>query len=174
MPWRAGPLIALWLCALLSAVPVSAASVEHAVIGPDGVLRGQVQDVSGSIDSAKVAGLQVRLARGQQVIASTTTDSRGKFALQNLRAGPYTVMVNGSGASSWQGCQVWTARTAPPQVGRELHVPLSGLVRGQPLSPFPIMSLRQAAVVGGIAGGAIAAPVIFHNTVIDNRGPASP
>ena len=39
---------------------------------------------------------------------------------------------------------------------------------------FPVMSLPQAATVAVIAAGAVAAPAIYYNTLIDNRVPASP
>ena len=153
----------------------AATVVEDVVLGPDGLLRGRVLDESGEFALGKVAGLRVRLLRERRTMAVTTTNYRGEFALQNLPQGPYTAVVDGCGTPGWRSCRVWTAHTAPPHARSEVRVPIgAAVVRGQYPSPFPIMSLRQAAIVTGIAGGALAAPVIYHNTRTDNRVPSSP
>lgn len=192
---------AIWLYSLMSLVQVSQAAwpaavarasplgfadvcvpagrdaetVEQVSLGPEGVLRGRVVDVTNGVVCDQVAGLRVSLVCGHRVVAVTTTDAEGRFAVQNLPAERYTVVVHAAGTVHRRFCRVWSPRAAPRQAVGRITVPLGGpVVRGNGPSPFPIMTLRQAAVVVGIAGGAIAAPVIYHNTRIDNRVPASP
>jgi hypothetical protein len=146
--------------------------VSDVSIRPDGVLRGRVV---GARLAGEPAALRVKLLRDGQTVALTATGPRGEFALRNLSGGLYQVVVGGSGAPKWPLYRVWTSSAAPPQARREMNVPIGDLaLRGQRPSPFPIMSLPQAATVAGIAAGAIAAPVIYHNALMDNRVPQSP
>ncbi|MBN2475482.1 MAG: carboxypeptidase regulatory-like domain-containing protein [Pirellulales bacterium] len=156
---RAGPADAVWNVAL----------------GSQGVLRGRVVPVPGADSTEAMAGLQVRLVRGQQTKALTTTGPQGEFALQNVPEGLYWLAVDGRSRAMQCRCRVWSPAAAPPLACGELKVPIGdAVVRGQGFRPFPIMSLRQAATLAGIAAGAIAAPAIYHNAKLNNRVPASP
>jgi hypothetical protein len=167
---------------------------------PNGCLPGRVIGGPMSAGSAvgeafqQSPGLRVRLVCGQRTVAIAAADSGGRFAFQNLPAGYYRAVVEGPGVPPNQSpCRVWAALAAPPRAGRGLDVSIAAVlpgtanasgqinaagplpvVRGQHPLLFPIMSLKQAATIGGIATGAIAAPIIYHNARMDNRGPASP
>jgi len=157
--------------------------VNDVVVQPSGVLRGRV--FGRSADPSSSAGLRVTLIGPRQTRAVTSTGSLGEFAFRNVPWGVYQVVVEGlsqqrPGQQSWCCYRVWTARTAPPRAAGEMLVQLDDrivrgrIVRGQLPNAFPIMSLPQAATVLGIAVGVVATPVIYHNTLLDNRVPVSP
>jgi len=158
----------------------AATAIEDIAISEDGAVRGRVL-----VDSAakrpmdlQGTGLCVKFVRGQRAVAIAEIDPEGQFAVRSLPAGFYRVIVEGSGTSDWRFVRLWYAESAPPSARSEIvsltAKPLTkGIVRGQNSTPFPIMSLRQAAVVTGIAAGAIAAPLIYHNAQSSNRVPAS-
>jgi len=145
------------------------------VLRPDGVLCGRVAGADAAGAVRQPAGVRVKLVQHGRTVAVAITGSRGEFHLENLSTGRCTVVVEDSGTSSWRPCRVWTTPAAPTHARRKINVLLGGpVVRGNHPSPFPIMSLQQAATVTAIGIGAIAAPAIYHNTLIDNRVPCSP
>jgi hypothetical protein len=149
--------------------------VKDVIVSSGGLLRGRVVDASGSRLPSDAAGLRVKLLRGRETVAVTVTNRQGEFALQNICGGLYLLVVDGRGLPSCRFYRVWTSPAAPPQAPSEMNVPIGGpVLRGQYPTPFPITSLRQAAIVTGIGAGAIAAPVIYYNTQLDNRVPRSP
>ena len=166
----------------------STAVVHHVVLGPpNGVLIGRVVGPAGLSSSgtrivrnlpfqqatSAVANLRVALVREGRAMAMTRTDRSGRFALSNLSQGLYQVVVDGPGSPSRRTCRVWASSSAPPTARTSVEMMLGeGIVRGQ--GPFPILSFPQAAAITGVAAGAIAAPVIYHNVRSANRGPASP
>ena len=155
-------------------------SVWDVVVDSDGRLHGRVLAPRTAASPGPPAGISVNLLRDGQAIAAATTDVDGRFAVDVPSAGLYRVVVQRGGASSQRTCRLWTPTAAPPRTPREILLPLGNppartLVRGQRgPSPFPITSLEQAATVTGLAVGAIAAPMIYHNTLQDNRVPVSP
>jgi hypothetical protein len=155
-------------------------------VGPDGVFRARLTGVAvgrspgplagPQAQCGPLAGLRVRLLRQGKTVATTTTGRDGRFSLRNLPRGQYLVVVDGPGIVTPRPAdRPGTSPSAPPPAPNRASLPIPGLlVRGQPPPVFPIMSLRQAAVITGLASGAIAAPVIYHNARLDNRLPASP
>jgi len=162
--------------------------VHHVVLGPpNGVLIGRVvapsiaagpgDRIAGNLPSREttnaVANRRVALVRNGRAVALTRTDQSGRFALSNLSQGLYQVVVDGSGSPSRRTCRVWDPSSAPPNVRASMEMMLGeGIVRGQ--GAFPILSFPQVAAITGVAAGAIAAPIIYHNVRTANRGPASP
>lgn len=141
------------------------------IIRRDGSLPGRVVT---DCAAGEAAGLRVKLLRGSRTVATTTTDRRGNFTVHNLPEGFYEVVVEGGDLSSRRLYRVWSS-SGPPGAAVLMRVPIRGAVlRGQRPSRLPMLSLPQAATVGGIAAGAIAAPVIYHNTLVKHRAPASP
>ena len=123
--------------------------------------------------ASSVANLRVALVRDGRAVALTRTDRSGRFALRNLSQGLYQVVVDGPGSPSRRTCRVWDPSSAPPNARASVEMMLGeGIVRGQ--GPFPILSFPQAAAITGVAAGAIAAPIIYHNVRSANRVPASP
>ena len=150
---------------------VAADAVEDVVIGPDGLVRGRV---AAGPATKGAQPLRVRFVLGRRTVAVTATDPEGRFAARNLSGGLYRVVVEGPDRSNWRYCRLWPATIAPPCARALVTLPAGEpIVRGQRPLPFPIMSLRQAATVTGVVGGAIAVPLIYHNARSENRVPAS-
>ncbi len=148
--------------------------IADVAIRPDGVLHGRVTDASRAFRTVVPSGWNVRLLKDQSAVAVTRTDRHGRFALRNLPDGLYLLRIEGPGVSAAWPYRVWSTRTAPPRALGRMDVPLdSPVVRGRGPSPFPFTSLRHAATVSGIAVGAVAAPVIYHNATVDNRLPVA-
>jgi len=156
---------------LTSATPSDA--VDKVTVHRDGGLRGRVL---GGTAPAELGGRRVSFVLGQRTVAATVTAADGRFGVRNLPGGLYRVVVDGGRVSRARWVRVLeSSASVATRRADEIRVPLSGpTVRGQRPSPFPIMSLQQAATVGGIAAGAVAVPVVYHNTLMDNRVPASP
>ena len=172
-PWLGVLLIALG--GIARANPPSTQPIADVRMQPDGVLWGRVFFPPGVPMATQAAARRVTLWREQKTVAVTTIAPNGRFALRNLPSGLYQVVVEDSAGPGQWSYRVWSAQAAPPRATAEMHVPLAGpVLRGQHITPFPVMSLQKAATLAGIAGGAIMAPVIYHNALIDNRGPASP
>jgi len=139
------------------------------VLESGGTLHGVVQ----SATKAPAADSRVTLICDNKVIAEAKCDRLGRFAVSNLRGGKYFVAVAGENGIEWNSYRVWTPKAAPPKAGSVANVTLgNGLVRGQ--GPLPSVKFPEAALMAGVVVGAIAAPVIYHNSQKSNRIPASP
>jgi len=156
----------------------SGASLRSATSHPKAVFR---KSLASDIGRPAVSGLTVTLVGNHRPVAVANTDIDGRFAFRVPGVGVYRVFVRHGSTSSERTCRVWTSAAAPPHAPREILLPLRApsatpaLVRGQrEFRPFPVTSLQQAATVTGLAVGAIAAPVIYHNTLQDNKIPSSP
>ena len=80
---------ALRLCLLACAMPFMAAAEEG-----EGKINGTVKDPDGAV----VSGASVSLLNAYRaVIAATTTDAEGRFALEKLEPGDYQLNVEGTG-----------------------------------------------------------------------------
>lgn len=150
----------------------AAGAIEDVVIGPDGRIRGRV--IAGPTTNGP-RQLRVKFVLGQRTVAVTATDPEGRFEARNLSGGLYRVVAEGPDGSNWRFCRLWPATTAPPCARALATLPAAKpLVRGQRPLTFPIMSLKQAAALTGIAAGAIAVPLIYHNARVQNQVPVSP
>ena len=157
----------------LQADSILSEGIDDVAIQPDGVLLGKVVATIGGEMKENVSELRVTLFRGQECVAVTFTDDRGRFAVRNLPGGLYRVVVHTIEGPSCRLCQTWTYGEAPPHALGEARVPLGRrLVRGQ---NFPgIANLPLAVKAAAVTAAAIAAPVIYHNVKLDNRVPMSP
>src|SRR5258708_12297263 len=81
----AGALAFLCLAPLVAAI---AAPAHPPAVRADGDIAGTVTDSS---TGRPLSGGDVRVLRGDEVVAVTTTDPFGRFTIHNLAAGPYTV-----------------------------------------------------------------------------------
>jgi len=81
----AGALAVLCLAPLAAAI---AAPAHPVAVRADGDIAGTVTDSS---TGRPLGGGDVRVLRGTEVVAVTTTDPFGRFTIHNLAAGPYTV-----------------------------------------------------------------------------------
>jgi len=163
--------------ACAAALPGFVDAVVDVSLRPDGSLTGRVVDFSGGgqDNQDNVAVAQVELLGGRQTVALDRTDRQGQFRFENVRPGPYRLVVRRGGESTRWFIRAWSVSSAPPHAKQGMVVPVGGLiVRGQHAIVLPAVSLRQAATVTGLVAGAVAAPMIYHNSLVDNRVPASP
>lgn len=148
--------------------------VGDVVLQNGGVLHGVIlADPSGPDRGTTVSGARVTLVSEGVVVGQTLSDQAGRFTISHLRGGKYLIRVTRKDEIAWRLYRVWTVSAAPPKATSVAQVVLGhGIVRGQ--GPFPTVSATEAALVGGVAVGAVAAPVIYHNAQTSNRVPASP
>jgi len=127
-----------------------------------GVLLGQVIDANG----VPLAAREVTLRQSGRVAATATTDAGGYFFARNLRGGVYEIV-----AGEARGLfRLWAPNTAPPSANTGALVVAGGQpVRGQdgPIAYW----LSNPFVLCGIVAGAVAVPVIIHNS---RKAPRSP
>jgi hypothetical protein len=156
----------LILTAKAKAAEGPATPVADVVLHSDGTLHGRVIGAT--------AQQRVIFVRGEVLVAATATTPHGRFQVPELGDGLYRVIVEQPADFRAHYCRVWSPRRAPPVAATELHLPPTApIVRGKPPASLRVKSLRQAAVWAGIVGGAVAAPVIYRSTLVENRLPAS-
>lgn len=163
-------------------------------IGADGSVRGRIEwfEGHGRPDSSDLAeenfrNWQVMLWADDHPAAHAIADGEGYFCFRNVAPGRYTI-VAGSKPPVFSGpvfsgpvfsspvlsgiVRLWAPGTSPPAAGDQMVLHADRRVlRGQ--QPFPFLSFRDAATAVAIAGGAVAAPIIYHNARIENRIPRS-
>jgi hypothetical protein len=129
-----------------------AASILDVALAQSGSLRGQVVNTQG----APLVGTAVSVQSGGREVASTTTNQRGEFAVNNLRGGNYTIAA----ADSSGVYRVWTASAAPPAAKPGVLL-VSGrqIARGQN-GGFPS---GAGLIVLGTAAGIVTAGVVANN-----------
>ena len=148
--------------------PAGEPLVADVELGLDGNFRG----VAVTSEGTAAADVLVTLWQRDREIARGRTDTLGRFCVSGLRGGVYLARA-GRGMRVYR---VWPAGTAPPGARPIAMLVATGetLVRGQGMTPVPVVTLPEAATFAAIVGGAIAVPVIYHNALIDNQVPVSP
>ena len=132
--------------------------VHDLVLGQRGTLRGQVV----SAENKPLASTTVLVVANGKKIAKTTTDARGHFAIEGLRAGTYAVGTE----STFAVYRTWTEATAPPTAQpAAMLVTDSRVVRGQGRAWY---WLTNPFVCTAALGAAIALPI-----ALNNRSPSS-
>ena len=129
-----------------------AASILDVALAQGGSLRGQVVNTQG----APLVRTAVSVQSGGHEVASTTTNQRGEFAVNNLRGGNYTIAA----ADSSGVYRVWTASVAPPAAKPGVLL-VSGrqIARGQNGG----IPSRTGLIVLGTAAGIVTAGVVANN-----------
>lgn len=117
---------------------------------------------------------EVKLLRGDKLLATTRCNKDGFFAFCNVSPGVYRVVT----ANSETHCRVWPAVTAPPGALPGM-VAFEGdqTVRGQilPTGRGRIWrALRNPWVIGGIVAVAVAVPVAIALADDDDEAPPAP
>ncbi len=154
----------------LAAKPVASNSiVKDVALQNGGVLRGYVVDAQGK-------GLEreaVRVAANGTVVATSSTDANGHFAVAGLSTGVYQVQT----ATTSDTYRVWDANVAPPAAMQgAMLVDNSETVRGQSCGCPPgncsctgkagggwLRHLGSPWVLGGIVAAAIAIPLALDD-----------
>jgi len=87
----------------------------------EGAIRGAVLDQLGGV----VANAQVSVVRDGQQVKTTTSNSRGEFALDGLAEGRYQVVASAAGFAERTTDAVFIAGSA--RVNLDVHLQISGL-----------------------------------------------
>lgn len=141
------------------------------VLSQGGLLQGRIPLPTTS--SEKPLSRTVLLLDGRNKPVAATTDSKGRFAFRGVRPGVYQLRAHDGSVPCI--CRTWSRGAAPPQAtGTLVWNPYNVTVRGQ--FPVPFTNFRNTVAVGGLLGGAIAAPIIYNNAKNQNKvpTPASP
>ena len=155
------------LCQSVATPPIADVVLHH------GTLQGRVVSFPGHPAGSPDSPLGVSVLRETQVVGATTTDHQGRFTVEGLRTGLYRLVVNTPGGPRSVLFRAWLPRQAPPHAAGAVNILLyPPTVRGQ--VPLPTTSFPQAVAIGAVAGGAIAAPIIYNNAKKQNQIPASP
>ncbi len=70
---------------------VAGAHLYHVQLGPDGRMEGKIS----SLTPASLAGINIMIYSGNQLVARSITDDQGRFMVQNLRPGAYGLIAAG-------------------------------------------------------------------------------
>ncbi|MEX0679144.1 MAG: carboxypeptidase-like regulatory domain-containing protein [Pirellulales bacterium] len=122
-----------------------------------GILRGQVVDSQGTL----LPRIPVDVRQQRQHIATTLTDSNGRFEFGGLSGGVYQIET----AQSYATCRLWSPRTAPPTAQQAAMIVAGGnVVRGQ-WGQFmrPSRRMVYALVAVTMISAAIAIPIALNN-----------
>ncbi len=127
-----------------------------AVLGKDGMLRGQVVNQQG----VALAATPIALTQNGQIVAAVQTDAKGNFELAQVRGGMYQLHTAG-GVGSYR---VWANGTAPPSANQQvLFVHDEAVALGQ-LGGGLMGFLANPWVIGAVVATAVAVPVVVHNS----------
>lgn len=126
------------------------------VLGPGGVLRGQVQ----SATAAPRGAVELVLVQVDREMARTTTDEQGHFQLDGVRGGAYSV----ASAGSCVEVRLWAEGTAPPAAQDALLL-VAGrdVTLGQGAGGTFWRTVTNPWVSAGLIGAAIAVPIALNN-----------
>jgi hypothetical protein len=125
--------------------PGHSANIVDVSLADGGTLRGQVVSDHGAVQP----GAAVSVLRGQEVVATATTDSLGQFTVGGMKGGMYVVSANGAASV----VRAWAPHTAPPAaVQGVLLVPPSQAVRAQGGEFIDQYGVASLLVIGMIVG----------------------
>jgi hypothetical protein len=126
--------------------------VADIALSAGGKLRGRVTNAAGQ----NAAGIKVVASQGTTIMASATSDTEGRFELNNLPGGVFQLTA---GQAS-QTCRVCSESTAPPAATHQVMlVHDRATVRGQ--SQYRRF-FTNPVVIAGIVAAAVAIPVAIH------------
>jgi hypothetical protein len=136
-----------------------ATMISDVALGASGTLRGQVVDNAGGA----MAGVDITIRQQETVVARTTSDPAGNFAVAGLPGGIFQITTDESAGSF----RFWASETAPPAARPSvLVVHDSAAVRGQ--SALGRLLSRPLAIAA-IVATAVAVPVVVHQIEIEHQ-----
>lgn len=153
-----GMVLPRWGFASETTAPAAAPAFDiiDVTLHEDGTLRGQVLDSQG----AAVATAVVAVVHQGKVVATTQTDSAGRYAATGLRTGVYQIVTD----KGITVCRVWTPATAPPSSQAEaLIVDGDQVIRGSLGGRSLGSMLSNPWVLGAIVAAAIAIPLALDD-----------
>lgn len=135
-----------------AADPAPQPVVSDIALANGGTLQGRLIDLQGG----NVANVPVSLRTQDRIVATTTTESDGRFSVEGLNGGVYQVAA-GQGQGVYR---LWTDGTAPPAAQSGAVVYTQNTTSGGGLKSF----LANPLVIAGIVATAIAVPVAIANS----------
>jgi hypothetical protein len=124
--------------------PITSADI---ILGDGGVLHGAMV----SPEAQPVKGVKVHVRSGDRIVATTTTDDRGRFEVRGLRKGLHSIQAG----NQQQIVRFWDEQSAPPKALRSLAI-VSGdrVVRGQ-AGLGGLIGAGGGAGIGGVGLGTV-------------------
>jgi len=149
---------------VLAAEPV----VTDVALSEGGILQGQVVQPQTGL---AIASTPVTLKTQDQIVATTTTGSDGRFAIQGVRGGVHQI-VAGEGHGVYR---FWSPGTAPPSAQANATVyTQTALAASSPDVPVTLTQngggggvmafLTNPLVIAGVIATAIAVPIVVANS----------
>lgn len=156
----------VWLAILGIALPNTVlgatpqqTTIHDVKLGANGELRGQIVDAAGQ----PAASQTVRIHRDGQLIANTSTDTKGQFVAQNLANGVYNVAAG----DVQRTYRVWDDQSAPP-IAQDQAVQVGGeeIIRGQQVGGGGLVAALMSRP--GLLAMAVAVAIAVPIAVGDN------
>lgn len=132
------PAVCILLAFLIVAVPSAVANGPLEIRARDfalmdgGLLQGRIQNTS----AQPIPDVAVQILHGEKVVASTKSNSEGRFKVQGLRNGSHVIQI----AGTQQQVRFWSEDAAPPSALNEMPVVVNSAppVRG-PITNVPVV-----------------------------------
>lgn len=133
------------------------------VLQESGSLRGSVVNELGQ----PIAAAKVQVLQGDRVVATTTSNEEGRFAVRSLRNGTHVIRVEGAA----QVVRFWSETAAPPTAINDVTIVVQpdALVRGQAASTPGL--LTNPWFIAGVVGVTVGTIMIVENQNDDDASP---
>lgn len=170
------PAICMLLASLMVAEPSALANGPMQIRAKDvtllegGLLQGRIQNTS----AQPVPDVAVQVFHGEKVVASTKSNSEGRFRIQGLRNGSHLIQV----AGTQHQVRFWSESAAPPAAIHEVPIVVSqtpavpGPVRNVPVVQSGFYNTTAAAWL--LIGTGVAVTLGTALGGDDSEQPASP
>lgn len=168
------------LCVLLAGLMVAGPSVlaegpveiraKDVALSSGGLLQGTILNST----AQPVSDVAVQILHGEKVVASTTSNAEGHFAVQGLRNGSHIIQV----AGTQQQVRFWSENAAPPAALNQMSVVVSddAIVRGQ-MGYMPVVQsgfYNTSTAAWLLIGTGVAVTLGTTLAADDYQQPASP
>jgi hypothetical protein len=141
--------------------------VSDVALADGGLLQGKVVNPQTGVGAAN---LPVTLRMQDQIVATTTTDVAGRFAVQRLRGGVHQIIAGENQAIY----RFWSPGTAPPSAQATAVVYMQPATAARPNVPITYtdgggdgggfkMFFANPIVIGAVVATAIAVPIALNN-----------
>ena len=129
-------------------------AIQDVVLGPGGTLTGQLVDGQGK----SLANQIVSATQSKGKVHQAVTDSSGRFLINQLSSGVYTIRSDKSG----RVCRLWADGTAPPVATSELLIVHGDMItRGQ--RPIGELFTSTPVLLGIVIATAVAVPLVVFD-----------
>lgn len=148
---------------VVAAEPVRSQGVPRAIV-QDVRLQGSQQTLETVVvtpEGTPLAGQQVMLARGSQILGSSVTDAQGRIRMRGVRGGNYQLISNNQTVN----VRAWTQNAAPPVATNQVRIcPQQPVVVVRPYNPLRTLFGCEPMMLGVLVAAAIAVPIAVHDS----------